>query len=538
MTEGVPVNTSTTPYRRPRAGSARPRRRRALAVLGLVLPVLVVFGAAPSAAAEPVAPTATETDATAAPTATSADASATEAATAAPATPPEDVPTPSPAVTPSASPEPGPTPDPPASGDSAATPAAGPNAVTAHVAGTTAPSDAEPATATQNDAATARTAESRQPAPMVAAAAAAPRLGTAGTFAILAGSTITNSGRSVVTGDVGLHPGSAVTGFASCTAAADCVDHTGSLHVTDGVAQQAKADLLTAYDSLVGLEGTCTPLVVELGGTTLTPGVYCSPTFGLTGTLTLSGIGEFVFLTGAGGSSLTTAADSAVRLIDGADSCDVYWQVASSAALGTRTAFAGNILARTSISFGADATLDGSALALDAAVTLISNTITDKACAADGETTPPPDGTESTSPTGGATTPPPADGGATTPPPDDGGATPPPDDGGPDDDGAVPGDGNAPPQDPGALPGVAIPGGSGAGGTGGTGGTGGAGSGGVGAGATRGGTGFGNARQRLAATGASVDLQLLLAGLTLGLGALLVRISAGPRRRGRHRVGA
>lgn len=212
------------------------------------------------------------------------------------------------------------------------------------------------------------------------------RLGTADEFAILAGSTITNTGQSVITGDVGLHPGTAVTGFDSCPGAANCVDLTGSMHVNDEVAEQAKANLLTAYNELVGLEGTCTPHEVELGGATLTPGVYCSSTFGLTGTLTLRGIGEFIFLTGSGGSALTTAADSEVILIEGADSCAVYWQVASSAVIGARSAFAGNILAHTAISFDTGATLDGSALAMGAAVTLISNTITDTTCAA--ETTP------------------------------------------------------------------------------------------------------------------------------------------------------
>lgn len=212
------------------------------------------------------------------------------------------------------------------------------------------------------------------------ASAAATRLGTADAFALLAGSTMTNTGVSTVQGDIGLHPGTALTGFGPCTGAADCVQHTGTKHVTNGVAAQAKADLLTAYNGLVGLQSTCTPVPVELGGTTLTPGVYCSPTLGLTGALTLSGVGEFAFLTGSGGSTLITAAASEVVLTNGADACNVYWQVASSATIGAGSRFAGNVLAAQTITFGAGATLRGSALASSAAVTLINNTITDTQC--------------------------------------------------------------------------------------------------------------------------------------------------------------
>ena len=226
-----------------------------------------------------------------------------------------------------------------------------------------------------------------------AAAAAPSRLGTADSFALLAGSTITNTGVSTIEGDIGLHPGSAVTGFESCTGPANCVVLTGAPHLGDAKAAQAKADLVTAYNSLVGLEATCTSVGVELGGTTLLPGVYCSPTFGLTGTVTLDGNNlvapEFVFLTGSGGTTLITAVGSNVLLINGADACNVYWQVGSSATLGASSSFAGNILASASISFGTGASLDGSALALTGAVTLDNNTITDSGCGA--AVTPPTD---------------------------------------------------------------------------------------------------------------------------------------------------
>ncbi|HVF05739.1 MAG TPA: ice-binding family protein [Frankiaceae bacterium] len=520
------MTTSPTHLRRAR----RPVRRagsRALSVGGLLLPVLLAFGALPAAAAE-------DPLATAAP---QAPAEATEPApqtpspepTTAPEEPAEAAATQAvavvvPVVTAAPAPEPAPT---------LATVVATPPAVRL----TTAPRSASPKAAAPAPATT-------EPSSAMAAAAEGSRLGTADNFAILAGSTITNSGRSVVTGDVGLHPGSAVTGFESCTGPANCVDLTGSMHVTDGAAQQAKADLLTAYNTLVGLEETCTSILVELGGTTLTPGVYCSPTFELTGTLTLSGVGEFIFLTGAGGSTLTTAAASQVLLIDGADSCGVYWQVASSAGIGAGSAFAGNILANTSISFGSGATLDGSALATDGAVTLIGNTITDSACGGappdssptptpDGTGTPTPDGTGSPTPGGTGTPTPdgtgsPTPGDTGTPTPDDTGTptpddgTPPPDDGGtpaPDDDGTLPNETGS----GGPLPGVAVGGSAGSGGTGrapesstlsrdGN--------------ATRIGNG-------LAATGATFAPHLLLAALTLGLGTLLVLLSAKP---GRHQL--
>ena len=239
----------------------------------------------------------------------------------------------------------------------------------------------------------AKAAGTEDTAPAALAAAESSRLGTADSFALLAGSTITNTGVSTIDGDIGLHPGSAVTGFESCTGPANCVVLTGAQHLGDANAEQAKADVVTAYNSLVGLEATCTSVNVELGGTTLLPGVYCSPTFGITGTVTLDGNNlvapEFIFLTGSGGTTLITAVGSNVLLINGADACDVYWQVGSSATIGASSSFSGNILASASISFGTGATLNGSALALTGAVTLDNNTITSSGC--DAVVTPPTD---------------------------------------------------------------------------------------------------------------------------------------------------
>lgn len=210
-------------------------------------------------------------------------------------------------------------------------------------------------------------------------------LGTADAFAVLAGSTITNTGPTTITGDVGLHPGTSVTGW-------DAVTHDGSLHVDDDVAEKAKVDLVTAYNDAAGR--TSTTVGTQLGGQTLTGGVYSSAsgTFQITGELTLDAQGDpdtvWVFQTA---STLITASDSTVDLINGADVCNVFWQVGSSATLGTDSVFAGTIMALASITLDTGAEVQGRVLARDAAVTLDTNTITRSAC-----TTPAPDDTAST----------------------------------------------------------------------------------------------------------------------------------------------
>jgi hypothetical protein len=202
-------------------------------------------------------------------------------------------------------------------------------------------------------------------------------LATADGFAVLAGSTITNTGNSVISSDVGLHPGTAVIGFPPGTV-------NGSKHVTDAVAEQAKADLITAYNDAAGrpLSATSPP---DIGGQTLTAGVYKTgsvPSLGLTGNLTLDAQGDpravFIF---QAASTLVTATDSSVTLINGARACNVYWQIGSSATLGTRTAFKGTIMALTSISANDGVRVDGRLLARNGAVTLINDTITGSRCA-------------------------------------------------------------------------------------------------------------------------------------------------------------
>ncbi len=207
-------------------------------------------------------------------------------------------------------------------------------------------------------------------------------LGTADDFAVLAGSAITNTGVTAITGDVGIHPAAAVTGFETVTL-------NGDLHLADAVAEQAKADLLAAYDDAANRTVTET-IATELGGQTLTAGVYDSAagTFAITVPLTLDAQNDpnavFIFQMAT---TLGTTAASTVNLINGAQACNVFWQVGSSATLGADSTLVGNILALTSITVGAGATVDGRVLALDGAVTLANNTITRAVCAAAPEDT-------------------------------------------------------------------------------------------------------------------------------------------------------
>src|SRR5688500_11538098 len=195
-------------------------------------------------------------------------------------------------------------------------------------------------------------------------------LGTADAFVVLGGSTVTNTGSSVLNGDLGLYPGTSVTGFPPGTV-------NGATHINNAVAQQAKSDLTTAYDDAAGRPSTGA-LAPDAGGQTLMPGVYKTggvASLGLTGNLTLDAAGDpaavFIFQIE---STLTTATDSSVTLINGGQACNVFWQVGSSATLGTRTSFIGTILALTSISVNNAATVDGGLMARNGAVTLATDT--------------------------------------------------------------------------------------------------------------------------------------------------------------------
>jgi type VI secretion system secreted protein VgrG len=205
------------------------------------------------------------------------------------------------------------------------------------------------------------------------AQSSASLLGTADGFAVLAGSTVTNTGDTVLTGNLGVWPGDAVTGFPPG------VIVNGTIYAGDAVASQAQDDLTTAYNTLAGEAFNVDLTGQDLGGMTLTPGVYHfdSSAF-LTGALTLDAQGDpdarFDFQMG---STLITSTNSSVVMTNSGRTCHVYWQVGSSATIGIETAFAGHILALTSITLNTGATLvKGSALARNGAVTLESNTIT------------------------------------------------------------------------------------------------------------------------------------------------------------------
>jgi hypothetical protein len=205
-----------------------------------------------------------------------------------------------------------------------------------------------------------------------ALAQTAPPLGAAGSFSVLGASTVTNTGPTIVTGDLGLSPGTAVTGFPPGTLAG------GSIHAADALAAQAQSDATTAYNNLAAQPCTTNfPAITDVGGQTLLPGVYCfASSAGVTGTLTLNAQGNpnavFVFKTG---STFITASAASVVVINGGQNCNVFWQVGSSATLGTTSTVPGTIIALASITLTTGASVTGRAIARTAAVTLDSNNV-------------------------------------------------------------------------------------------------------------------------------------------------------------------
>jgi hypothetical protein len=201
-------------------------------------------------------------------------------------------------------------------------------------------------------------------------AATSPSLGAAGSYSVLAGSTVTNTGTTIVSGDLGVSPGSAITGFPPGIVG-------GTIHSGDAHAALAQAASTAAYNNLLqtcdhryGPGDQDLTLLSPLG-----PGVYCADSsFSLSGTLRLSGSGVWIF---RAGSTLITASNSKV---EGGDPCNVWWQVGSSATLGSGTTFIGDILALASITLNTGASLNGRALAQTGAVTLDSNTINTAIC--------------------------------------------------------------------------------------------------------------------------------------------------------------
>ena len=231
-----------------------------------------------------------------------------------------------------------------------------------------------------------------------AVAATAPvGLGTAASFAVLAGQSVSNTGPSTIGGDLGVSPGTAVTGFPPGLV-------TGTVHSADGVANNAQSDLTTAYNDAAGRSGTAIPAFIGAGAT-FAPGVYkASSSLDVGGSLTLDAGGDpnavFIF---QAPSTLITDSASNVVLTNGAQACNVFWQVGSSATLGTNSNFTGTILALTSISVDTGDTIAGRALARNGSVTLDDDTITAPTCSI---TTPTPTPTATTpTPTPTATTP-------------------------------------------------------------------------------------------------------------------------------------
>jgi hypothetical protein len=233
---------------------------------------------------------------------------------------------------------------------------------------------------------------------LTAFAATAPTLGTAGNFAVLAGSAVTNTGPSVINGgSLGVSPGSAVTGFPP-----GIVTAPGTIHTADAVAANAQSAVTMAYNDLAGQPCTADLTGQDLGGMNLTSGVYCFPNTSaqLTGALVLNAAGNpnavFIFKIG---STLTTASASSVVATGNLNPCNVFWQVGSSATLGSGTSFAGNILALTSITLVTNASIVGRALARNGAVTLDTNNISSLACATSTTPTTTPTPTAATTTT-------------------------------------------------------------------------------------------------------------------------------------------
>lgn len=200
-------------------------------------------------------------------------------------------------------------------------------------------------------------------------------LGAAQGFTIVSAAGVTSSGPTVIMGNIALSPGTSITGFAAGEGAV-----TGIVHINDELAMQARTDAFTAFNTLANLTPSIDKSGMDLGGMTLTPGIYYfSTSAGLTGKLTLDTLGDpnalFVFQIG---STLTTTESSSVVVtgVGAGSDPNVYWQVGTSATLGTNTTFDGNILALNSVSLGTGAdVVNGRTIALNGAITLLSNNI-------------------------------------------------------------------------------------------------------------------------------------------------------------------
>ncbi|MDB4978206.1 MAG: hypothetical protein JWM56_392 [Candidatus Peribacteria bacterium] len=211
----------------------------------------------------------------------------------------------------------------------------------------------------------------------LAASPSAVNLRSAGDYVLMAGAAITSTSTTTVTGNLGLSPGTAVTGFGPGVIA-------GVQHIGDTAAATAQGDLTTAYNDAAGRPADAT-LGTELGGTTIAPGVYVSAsgTFEITGNVTLDAKGDpnavFIFQTAT---TVVTASSSQVILAGGAQACNIFWQAGSSTTIGANSIFKGNILALASVTLNTGASVDGRVLARNGSITMQANTITKASCAA------------------------------------------------------------------------------------------------------------------------------------------------------------
>jgi hypothetical protein len=245
-----------------------------------------------------------------------------------------------------------------------------------------------------------------------ASAAVAVNLGTAAPFAVLAGTpNVSNTSNTIISGDLGIYPASAVTGFPPGLV------ENGTIFAGDAVAHGAQSDLTAAYLDAKGQPPSNANNYAQLGGLTLVPGVYnATSTMNLTGTVTLNAQDNpnavFIF---QAGESLVTATSSSVVLINEANPCNVFWQVTSSATLNGTT-FQGSVLALTSATLGSGVTVDGRVLARNGLVSLIDDTISVPICTATPPPPPPPPVTTPPVTTPPVTTPPVTTPPVTTPP--------------------------------------------------------------------------------------------------------------------------
>jgi len=228
-------------------------------------------------------------------------------------------------------------------------------------------------------------------------AASSPSLGSANSYSIIAGTTVTNSGTTSISGNVGISPGASPPN--------DYIENGsstigGTVHDGDATAGTAQTDSGTAYAALAAqsCDTDYGAVTTDLAGKNLTPGVYCSDAFTLTGTLTLNGGPTDVWVFKSGGNLTTTGASANVAYTGGGNACNTWWYVPGAASLDVSSSFAGTIIADTNAALGSGATLDGRVFVTSADVTLDGNTVSGPTCVAPTSTPTPTPGPSNSDP--------------------------------------------------------------------------------------------------------------------------------------------